>query len=159
MLASKGKYKFFTDIDLSTPIEEFNNFIPHLKQCDVIIATRKIKKSVLVKRQSIIRESLGKGFTLLSRIILRISSSDFTCGFKCFSEKAANIIFGKQKIERWGFDSEILYLAKKNKLKVKEVAVSWTNDARTKVKFPQDIIVSFSELIKIVYYDFRKYYD
>lgn len=159
MMASTGRYRFFIDIDLSTPIEEFDKFIPHLKSNDVIIATRKQKNSVLVKRQPILRENLGKGFTLLSKTILRISFSDFTCGFKCFSEKAGNDIFDKQKIERWGFDSEILYLTKKNKFKVKEIGVSWTNDSKTKVRFPKDIIVSFFELAKIIYYDFRKYYN
>jgi len=159
MIAATGKYRLFTDIDLSTPIKEFNKFIPHLRNNAVIIATRKQKSSEFIKRQPLLREMLGKGFTFLSRIILRVSSSDFTCGFKCFSEKAANKIFIRQKIERWGFDSEVLYLTKKNKLRVKEITVSWINDTRTKVRFPEDVITSFFELMKIVYYDYRKYYD
>lgn len=159
MLASKGSYRLFTDIDLSTPIKEFDKFIPYLKNNDVIIATRKQKNSEFIKRQPILREMLGKGFTFLSQVILRVSFSDFTCGFKCFSEKAINKIFVKQKIERWGFDSEILYLTKKDKLRVKEITVSWTNDTRTRVKFPKDIIISFIELMKIIYYDYRRYYD
>lgn len=159
MLASKGTYRLFTDIDLSTPIKEFDKFIPHLNKNDIIIATRKKKTSILIKRQPLLRENLGKIYTLLSKTALRITVSDFTCGFKCFSEKAAKNIFRKQKIDSWGFDSEILFLAKKNQFKIKEITVRWMNDPRTKVKFPRDIINSLYDLTRIIFYDLRKIYN
>lgn len=152
MLDAKGKYRLFTDIDLSTPIEQFNKFIPHLKKADILIGSRKTAGAHLYKRQSFIRESLGKGFTLLSRIILDLEISDFTCGFKCFSKKSSISIFSKQKIERWGFDSEILFIAKKLGFSIKEVPINWSHDPRSKVRFPHDIISSLSDLYKIKYH-------
>lgn len=149
MLTANGKFRLFTDIDLSTPIEEFNKFIPYLNKYDLIIGSRKTKGSTLKKRQPLIRESLGKIFTLVSQTILNLETSDFTCGFKCFSQKAAIEIFNKQTVNRWGFDSEILFLAKKLRFKTKEVPVTWFDDPRSKVKFPQAIISSIADLIKI----------
>ena len=158
MMASSGKNRLFLDIDLSTPIEEFDKFEGYLKKFDVIIGSRKASGAKLVKRQPIIRELLGRGFTKLSQIILGVKVSDFTCGFKCFSQKAASEFFSHQRINRWGFDSEILFLAKKLGFKVKEIPVVWKNDSETKVKLPHDIINSLIDLYKIRYNDFKKIY-
>jgi hypothetical protein len=103
-----------------------------------------------------LREYLGTGFTFLAQLILNTWVSDFTCGFKCFSKEASQRIFRKTKIFRWGFDSEVLFLAKKYGFSIKEVPVVWKNDARTRVRFPNDIINSFAELIAIRYYDWVK---
>jgi len=149
MLKAKGKYILFIDIDLSTPIEEISKFLPHLGRVDCIIGSRKTKGAKLNKRQVLFRELLGKGFTLLSQQMLNLQVSDFTCGFKCFSRKAARSIFAKQQIRRWGFDSEILFLAKKLGFRIKEIPVRWSNDPRTRVKFPKDLIESFVDLCRI----------
>lgn len=149
MLEALGKYRLFLDIDLSTPINELEKFLPFLKKYGIVIGSRKLRASNLVVRQSFIREHLGKMFTALSRTVLQLNVSDFTCGFKCFSEKAAKQIFTRQTINRWGFDSEILYIGKNKKISIKEIPVTWKNDPGTKVKFPQDIINSLLELIKI----------
>lgn len=158
MLLAKGEYLLFTDIDLSTPIQEFNKFLPFLKKDTIIIGSRKTKGSILKKRQGFVRESLGRGFTFLSQIVLNLDLSDFTCGFKCFSKTSARKIFSKQKVERWGFDSEILFLAKKFGIKTKEIPIEWINEPKTKVKFPQDIVNSLFDLLKIRYNWFKKAY-
>lgn len=149
MLSATGKHRLFLDIDLSTPIEELDKFLPFLKKFDIVIGSRKMKSSNIVVRQPLARELLGKMFTLLSQKMLQMRVSDFTCGFKCFSKKAAEKIFAKQSIHRWGFDSEILYIGKTKRYSIKEVPVIWKNDPRTRVKFPQDIVNSLTELIKI----------
>lgn len=159
VLKASGRYILFTDIDLSTPVEEFEKFKKYLPKNDVLLATRKHTGAILLRRQSFLRESLGKGFTLLSQLVLRVSISDFTCGFKCFSKIAAKQIFKKQRIDRWGFDAEVLFLAKKLGFKIKEVPVTWSNDPKTRVKFPQDIINSLIDLYKIRYYNFKKMYE
>lgn len=158
ILEAIGKYRLFTDIDLSTPIEEFDKFFPHLAKHDVVIGSRKRRGARLLVRQPLLRESLGQGFTLLSQALLQLPLSDFTCGFKCFSQRAAEKIFSRQKIERWGFDAEVLFIAKKMGFSIKEVPVSWKNDSQTKVRLPQDIITSLSELIKVRYNDLKKAY-
>ncbi len=149
MLEAKGKYRLFLDIDLSTPIREFDNFLSLIGKYDIVIGSRKMKSSNVIIRQPLVREVLGKMFTWISQVLLNMNISDFTCGFKCFSQKAAEQIFPIQTVNRWGFDSEILYIGKKRKLSIKEVPVAWKNDPGTKVRFPQDIITSLGELIKI----------
>lgn len=158
MLAAYGRYRLFTDVDLSTPIEELSKFFPYLREYDLVIGSRKMRGANLKKRQSLIRENLGKGFTQLSKLVLELDISDFTCGFKCFSKKASKQIFSRQKIDRWGFDSEILFIAKKLGFSIKEIPISWSNDPQTRVRFPQDIIQSFSDLWRIRYHHFRKQY-
>ena len=149
MLSAKGKYRLFLDIDLSTPIEEFDKFLPQLKEYPIIIGSRKMKASNVLIRQPFIREILGKFFTYLSQNVLQMKVTDFTCGFKCFSQEAAEDIFSLQTIDRWSFDSEILYIGKIKKYKIKEIPISWADDARTKVKFPGDILNSLKELSRI----------
>jgi dolichyl-phosphate beta-glucosyltransferase len=149
MLAAHGAHRLFTDVDLSTPVTEFEKFIPHLGQCEVVIASRKQQNASVIRHQPRLRENLGKGFTFLSRVVLQVPLSDFTCGFKCFSGPAAQAIFSRMTIDGWGFDSEAMFVAHKRGYVIKEVPVTWTNDPRTKVKLPDDIIRSISELITI----------
>lgn len=158
MLSATGKHRLFLDIDLSTPIDELDKFLPLFKKFDIVIGSRKMKSSNIIIRQSLVRELLGKTFTLLSQKALQMKVSDFTCGFKCFSKKAAEEIFAKQTIQRWGFDSEILYIGKTKRYSIKEVPVIWKNDPRTRVKFPQDIVNSLTELIKIRLNSYRGLY-
>ncbi len=149
MQKAKGRFRLFTDIDLSTPIKEFDKFKSYIEHYDVVIGSRKLSSSKLMKRQSLVRESLGKLFTLLSKTILRVPVSDFTCGFKCFSEKSSKDIFPKLKAKRWGFDADVLFIAKRMNYKIKEVPIRWSHDKNSKVRLPQDAIISLLELIKI----------
>ena len=159
VLKAKGQFILFCDVDLSTPIQELDKFIPFTKSSDVIIATRKVKESQLITRQSFIRENLGKAFTLLSNLILNANISDFTCGFKLFSQKSAKEIFSRLTINRWGFDSELLFISKKRGFKIKEIGVSWHNNSLSKVKFPEDIFISLLELLKVRINDLKGIYD
>lgn len=92
---------------------------------------------------------MGRVFTKLSQIFTGVPVSDFTCGFKCFSKKSTQIIFSKQRINRWGFDAEVLFLSKLYGFSIKEVPVVWKNDSGSKVRFPQDIITSCFDLFRI----------
>lgn len=156
MLRAVGNFRLFCDVDLSTPIEEINELSKYLDKYDVVIGTRKITAAKVLVEQSPIRKWLGKGFTLLSQIILNVWISDFTCGFKFFSREAAEKIFSKSLVFRWGFDSEIMFLAKKYGFSIKEVPVTWINDTQTRVKFPRDIFVSLRELLTIRFNDWMK---
>lgn len=158
MLTSLGTYRLFTDIDLSVPIEEINKFIGK-RDKRVIIGSRRIKGSKVITRQPFIRELMGRFFTGLSCRILGIKVTDFTCGFKCFHKDEAIEIFSKSRINRWGFDPEILFIATKLKYRIFEVPVTWRHDPNTKVRFPRDIFLSFYELLKIRLNDFLKFYE
>lgn len=153
ILAAHGTYRLFLDIDLATPIEEYEKFRVYEKKYPVLIGSRRVNGARIAIHQPTVRELMGRFFTLLSQIILGLSITDFTCGFKCFHEKAAINIFSKTTIRRWGCDPEVLFIANKLGYHIKEIPITWKHDDRTRVKFPRDIIISFFELLKIRYND------
>lgn len=153
MLKATGDYILFLDADLSTDITEFNKFLPYIEnESDVIIGSRRAEGAKIVIHQPPLREFMGRVYTFLSNILLGTKYSDFTCGFKCFSKKAKDEIFNRQKIYNWSFDSEILYLAKKLGFKVYEVGIEWYNDPSTNVRLFRDTISSFVGLWRIAWY-------
>jgi len=150
LLKSKSDYSLLFDADISTPLSEIKKFVPFFKKnIPVIIGTRKNSHSTVTIHQPFIRENMGKAFTLLSNIILNTSVTDFTCGFKALSYEAIKIIAPKMTINRWCYDSEILFLAKNNNLTIQEKPVTWANEKNTKVNLIKDSIRSFYELILI----------
>jgi len=150
MLLASGKFLFFSDADLSVPIETLPTFLSHLENhCDIAIGSRQKSGALIEVHQGFFREFMGKVFTRLANSILALHISDFTCGFKGFRKEIAKEIFSKQRVERWSFDAEILYLAHLKKSKVQEIPVTWRNDQRTKVRLWRDIISSFLGLLKI----------
>ncbi|MEN9407204.1 MAG: hypothetical protein RLZZ455_420 [Candidatus Parcubacteria bacterium] len=155
---ARGQYLFFMDIDLSTPIEMITPFLQELTKSPLVIATRKSTTSRITAHQNILRESMGKSFTLLSRLLTGVQVSDFTCGFKAFRAQQAKRIFDHAQIQRWSFDTEILFLAKKYNIRIKEVPVVWKNSKETKVVFPNDIFTSLTELIVIYLNEMRGKY-
>lgn len=158
MLESRGDYRLFLDVDMSTPIEAFEDFRPHLDPKTVLIGSRKGEGSKVTKHQPFIREKMGQVFTLLARFFIASEVTDFTCGFKCFPKSAAVKIFPKTKIERWSYDAEILFLAKAYGFKIREVPVTWTDDQGTRVVLLKDSIQSFLDLMKIRWLSFRGVY-
>ncbi|MDP6685546.1 MAG: glycosyltransferase, partial [Candidatus Omnitrophota bacterium] len=150
MLKAKGDWSLFMDADGSTSIQELEKFIPLIKQQkDIIIGTRKIKGSEIIEHQPFLREFFGKGFTWLSNIIVHAHVSDFTCGFKCFSKKATEVIFSKAVIDDWSFDAEILFIAQKLGYEIIEIPVKWKNDRSSKVRLIHDILNSLKGLFRI----------
>ena len=151
---ASGDYILFMDADLSTPLYHIEEFLAVLKDNSlhkntILIGSRKTKGSNVTKHQTFLRETLGKGFTLLSNLLLVWGITDFTCGFKMFPKKIGKHLFLLSKIHRWGFDSEILYLARKNKYPILELPVSWSNDSNTKVNLRRDIYLSLLDIFKI----------
>jgi len=154
MLLGNGEYLFFSDADLSVPIETLPDFLTQLENnCDVTIGTRRKSGATIEVRQPFYREFLGKIYTRLSNWILGLRVTDFTCGFKGFRRNAALELFSRQRLKNWGFDAEILYLAQLNGFRVREVPVRWRNNQATKVRLWRDIPRSFLELLQIRFYD------
>lgn len=149
MLSARGNHIVFMDVDLSTPPKMLGELKKIIHKCDIIVGTRKNDKAVLLQRQSAIREGMGKLFTLISQKIMGVDISDFTCGFKCYKKSAAKKIFSRQRINRWAFDAESLFLAQKYGFSISEFPVEWKNVRGTKVRFPQDAIQSFFDLVQI----------
>ena len=160
LLASQSDYSLYCDVDMSTPLEEIGKFNPYMqKGKPIIIGTRKNGKSTVVKHQPLYREILGRCYTKISNLILGTKITDFTCGFKAFSYSAKKKLLSSIKMNRWGFDSEIIYLAYKYNFEIIEVPVIWTDDNRSKVKIWRDIPISLYELIAIRFIEIAKGYN
>lgn len=150
MQVARTDYTLFFDADMSTPLDQLAKFVPYIEQgIDVIVGTRKNGQSTVIKHQPFIREFLGKGFTITTQLAFGIVATDFTCGFKAFSQKARESIFAKAFVNRWSYDVEILVLAKKHKHLMQEVAVLWSNDERSRVNLFKDIPLTLLELASI----------
>jgi len=150
MLSARGDYVFFSDADLSTPIEEIDRLLPLLEsEYDVAIGSRALRDSKLDKRQPIYRESSGKLFNLAAQAVLLPGIKDSQCGFKGFRASAARRIAEIQKFDRFSFDVEILWIARKLGFKIKEVPVRWSNNPDTRVSYLKDGLGMVADLFKI----------
>ena len=92
---------------------------------DVAIGSRWLHSHLQTQRQPLYRQLFGRVFNLMLGVVLGLNFKDTQCGFKIFTRQAAQTIFPQQRIERWGFDPELLYLAKRYKFNVEEVPVAW----------------------------------
>jgi dolichyl-phosphate beta-glucosyltransferase len=150
MLEARGKYRLFSDADLSTPIEELDHFWkPVAEGYDVVIGSRAVSGSRLEVRQARYREWMGRAFNLLVRMMLVPGIHDTQCGFKLFSEKAATEIFPRQTLQGFAFDVELLILARKHGYKVKEFPVRWINSPATTVSAWRDSSRMFVDLVRL----------
>jgi dolichyl-phosphate beta-glucosyltransferase len=133
MLKAKGEYRLFTDADNATPIDHIEKMLPYFQQgYDVVIASIAIKGSVVTSgSEPIWRRLFGKMGNLFIQVIAVPGISDTQRGFKIITAKAAQDIFSKATINRWGFDIEMLALARKFGYKIKEVPITWKNDPNT----------------------------
>lgn len=153
MRQASGEVLLFSDADLSAPIAEAGKLFARIAAgADVAIGSRWLDPSLQTQRQPLYRQFFGRIFNLLLRLTLGLRFQDTQCGFKAFNRRAAQLIFARQRIERWGFDPEILFLAARLGLKVEEVAVEWADDPRTKVRPLRDGLRIFSEMLRIRWY-------
>ena len=135
MLEAKGELRLFTDADNSTSINHLDKFIPYLSQgYSVIIGSIGISgHKVASGSEPIWRRVLGKLGNLFIQIMAVPGIQDTQRGFKLFTADAVSKIFPKLTITRWGFDIEVLALARKFGYKIKELPVDWKNDPNSKV--------------------------
>src|SRR3990172_1301862 len=160
MKEARGEWVGFMDADLATPVSEWPRFWNKLEQKDaMVIGTRKNHLARVTIRQPWMREQLGKIFTLLSNVILNLRVSDVSCGMKVWPRSISNKIWGKQRLNDWSFDAEILYLCRKQKIAIVEVPVEWADQPETKVRWWLDGMRSLWGLIKIRLDDVRGEYD
>jgi glycosyltransferase involved in cell wall biosynthesis len=133
---SRYGWVLITDADLSAPIEECAKLFAAVEQqgCDVAIGSRAIDRSLIGVHQSSFREIMGRAFNMVVRIGAGLPFKDTQCGFKLFSESAARDVFTRQLLEGFGFDVEVLYLARRLGYQVAEVPVRWNHCEGTKVR-------------------------
>jgi dolichyl-phosphate beta-glucosyltransferase len=148
-LAARGRVILFTDADLSAPIEEGEKLFAALQSYDVAIGSRAVDRSLISVRESLFRELAGIIFNKIVRFTLRLPFVDTQCGFKAFRRERCRIIFEQQTIERFGFDPELLYLARHHGLSIEEVPVRWAHSPATKVNMWRDSIMMFVDVFVI----------
>ena len=134
-LEARGSVILFTDADLSAPIDEAPKLLSALKQHDVAIGSRAVDRSLIEVHESPFREFAGIIFNRIVRTILRLPFVDTQCGFKAYTDEAAQRIFAASRTMGWGFDVESLALATRMGYRIKEVPVRWVNDTRSHVRF------------------------
>jgi glycosyltransferase involved in cell wall biosynthesis len=158
MLAATGNIRLFTDADNSTSIDQFDKMIPLFKEgCGVVIGSRAMRGAKLDPPESFFRQVVGKVLNILIQLFLLPGLWDTQCGFKAFTDEAAEKIFSISKISGWGFDVEILALAHRMGYKIKEIPVHWVNDTRSHVHFSAGLQF-LGETCKIRWWLWRRQY-
>lgn len=150
MLHAQGQILLFSDADLSSPIEEAHKLFDAIGAgADVAIGSRWLRTELQTRRQPMHRQLFGRIFNLLLRVVLRLRFKDTQCGFKAFTRPAADTLFPLQQIERWGFDPELLYLARHFGFKIAEVPVAWAHREGTRISPLRDGMHMFAETLRI----------
>ncbi|HEY9731618.1 MAG TPA: dolichyl-phosphate beta-glucosyltransferase [Drouetiella sp.] len=134
MINAFGDYRLFMDADYAVPIEYLNEFLAEIERGgDVIIGSRSHENTRIGTPQGFPRRQLAISFGYLQRAILRMPFLDTQCGFKMFTADAVKLLFPHVVYECAYFDAELLYIATKMGLNVKEIGVKWTHDQQTRL--------------------------
>lgn len=150
ILSAKGEFRLFYDADGSTPIDEVDKIWRYFDEgCDVVIASRALKESKLEPPQPFLRRFLGFTFRWLVWIFVVSGFKDTQCGFKAFTARAAEELFRRQLLMRFGFDVELIFLAKRLGFKVKEMPVVWRDSSLSTVKLPRDGVRMLKEIVSV----------
>jgi dolichyl-phosphate beta-glucosyltransferase len=159
MLAATGNFRLMCDADLSTPIEEFPRLLSRLDEGhDVAIGSRALPDSRVEVRQPLYRESLGRLYNRLVRLLFLSGLHDTQCGFKLFTASAARLSFEPARLDGFSFDVETLFIARRRGLKIAEVAVTWRNHAASRVGMARGAL-AFFDLLRIRANDLAGRYD
>lgn len=150
MLEACGQFALFTDADLSTPIEEMEQLLAVLRnEHDVAIGSRAVDRRLIEVHQSAFREQAGIIFNRFVRWITGLPFQDTQCGFKAFRREKVRAVFEQQRTEGFGFDPEILFLARRKGLRIAEIPVRWAHDPATKVHMIGDSVRMFLDLFVV----------
>lgn len=134
MLEARGEWTLFTDADLSTPLEELEKLWAAVREgAEVAIGSRALDRTLIGVHQPRLREASGRVFNLFMRLATGLPFHDTQCGFKLFRSSAARMIFARQLLDGFGFDVEVLFIARRLGYRVAEVPVRWNDVAGTKV--------------------------
>jgi len=160
LLRATGDIVLFTDADLSSPISEVPRLVEPIVEdgCDVVIGSRALDPSLIAERQGRFRETAGKLFNLLVRCVTGLPIRDTQCGFKAFRRGAIGPVFQTQRIGAFAFDVEVLYLASKLGLSIREVPVHWSHVSHTKVSLLRDSVQMSVDVLSIRLHELRGTY-
>jgi dolichyl-phosphate beta-glucosyltransferase len=160
VLNAVGEIVMFTDADLSAPMEEAERLFDALHQgADIAIGSRWLQRERQTHQQPLYRQFFGRCFNAITRLIMGLPFADTQCGFKAFRRPVAQTIFQLQRIERWGFDPELLFIALKRGYKIQEVPVTWGHDERSRLSYLKDGIKMLEDIAYIRWEAFAGAYD
>ncbi len=160
VLHAVGEIVMFTDADLSAPMEEAERLFDALRQgADIAIGSRWLESKRQTHKQPFYRQFFGRCFNAITRLVMGLPFADTQCGFKAFRRPVAQTIFQLQRIERWGFDPELLFIALKRGYKIQEVPVTWGHDERSRLSYLKDGIKMLEDIAYIRWEAFAGAYD
>lgn len=149
MLAARGEYRFICDADLSMPIEDLEKFLPPvLDGFDIAIGSREAPGAIRYNEPPY-RHIGGRAINLAIRTLILPGLNDTQCGFKCFRAETSESLFRLQTLTGWSFDIELLYLARRKKLRIHEVPIHWYFDPESKVNAVRDALHMIGDIFRI----------
>ncbi len=147
--ATRGARVLLSDADLSTPIEDLERLAPHLGRAELVLGSRAVAGSRITQRQPFYRELMGKTFNLLIRLLGVRGLRDTQCGFKLIEGEVARALFRDLTVERFAYDVELVWLARRRGHRVVEVGVSWANSPVSTVHPVLDSLRMLRDVIRM----------
>jgi glycosyltransferase involved in cell wall biosynthesis len=159
VLSAVGQYVVFMDADLAVPIRFLTTCLSKLEGgAPMVIGSRHLPSSSFKVREGPLRQVCGEVFRRFAQLSLGLKVSDITCGLKGLEREAAHALFSRSKIDRWGYDAEIIFLARKLQYTIQEVPVDWSHSFDSKVSVGLDALRTFTEMCRVHYYYVTKQY-
>ena len=159
MFAARGEYHFICDADLSMPIEDLQKFLPPaISDFDIAIGSREAPGAIRYNEPPY-RHIGGRAINLAIRTLILPGLNDTQCGFKCFRAETTQDLFQKQTLMGWSFDIELLYLARRKKLRIREIPIHWYYEPDSKVNAIRDALRMLSDIFRIHFNAMRGVYD
>ena len=159
VIAAQGEYRFICDADLSMPIEDLPKFLPpNIEDSDIAIGSREAPGSIRYNEPPY-RHIGGRAINLVIRSLILPGLNDTQCGFKCFRAAATEELFQKQTLTGWSFDIELLHLARRKKLRIREIPIRWYYDPDSKVSAVRDALRMIGDIFRIHLNQLRGVYD
>lgn len=159
MFEARGEYRFICDADLSMPIEDLPKFLPPaVADFDIAIGSREAPGAIRYNEPSY-RHLGGRAINLVIRTLILPGLNDTQCGFKCFRAESTQDLFQQQQQTGWSFDIELLFLARRKKLRVREIPIRWYFDADSKVSAVRDALRMIGDIFRIHLNALRGVYD
>lgn len=151
MLDACGRVRLFTDADNSTPIEELDNLLEAMREsrAAVVIGSRAAAGARLEVRQPLYRELMGRTFNLVVRALAVPGIADTQCGFKLFTAPAAEYLFGRQRLDGFSFDVEVLMRARERGMRVVETPVRWIDNPASRVSPGRDSLRMLRDIVRL----------
>lgn len=144
-------YIAYADADFSIPLTNLKNFLPFMaNDYDLLFGSKKKPGARQTIKRSTLRAIVGFGHSLIACMVLGVFAWDFQGGFKVFSKKFVTEVFPQLTLTRWGFDMEVVFLAKKLGYKTREIPVVWSHiENNSKVKLARDIYRALEDMVRI----------